>query len=168
MSKTDSKPKSLVVFFSHEGNTSFIARKIAELTGSDILELKPRKQLASKASASRFFWGGAKVYMRTKPELKKFKLDPNDYDVLFIGTPVWAWTFAPPLRTFFADHDLSGKKVALFISHGGGPKKAMERFRKAVSKAEVLGEFDYFDPVKRGKRKDCEKKLKKWLRDLSY
>jgi flavodoxin len=158
-----SDKKVLVVYFSHEGNTKFVAEKIAKLADGDILELIPKKPLAAKEGVGKFFWGGSKVYMRTKPELKKFKIDPTDYDVLFIGTPVWAWTFAPPLRTFFSDVELKKKKIALFACDEGGLRQTFEKMKKELPGNEFLGEIDFFAPVKTGKERKAEKELAKWV-----
>ena len=157
-------PRILVVYFSHEGNTKFVAEKIAKLAEADIQPLVPKKQLASKTSSSKFFWGGAKVYMRTKPELKKLAKNPKDYDVLFIGTPVWAWTFAPPLRTFFSEIRLKDKKIALFACDEGGLGKTFEKMKAEMPGNEFIGEMDFFAPVKTGTEKKAEKQLEKWVK----
>lgn len=86
--------------------------------------------------------------MKEIPELEPFKVKPDDYDMVFLGSPVWAWTFTPPVRAFLVKHDLSGKKVALFLCHGGGPGKAAGKLREAVS-GTVLGEILLRDPLKR-------------------
>ncbi|HQP91981.1 MAG TPA: flavodoxin, partial [Candidatus Omnitrophota bacterium] len=86
--------KKLIVFYSLDGNTRFIARAIAESTGADMMELQPRVQPELKGFM-KYLWGGRQVFMKEKPQLLSFQKNPQDYDLIFIGTPVWAFTYAP-------------------------------------------------------------------------
>jgi flavodoxin len=135
------KKRLLVVYYSYEGNTRFIAESIAKELGADIQELKPIKDIKSKGF-SKYMWGGRQVVTKKRPELQPLEKNPENYDVIFIGTPVWAFTFAPALRTFFSEHPLKAKKVALFMCHGGGPKEAMAKFEAEVSNSTIIGKLD--------------------------
>jgi multimeric flavodoxin WrbA len=55
--------------------------------------------------------------MRTKPELQPFDLDPEEYDVIIIGMPVWAFTMTPAVRSFLNKVKLKDKKIGLFSCH---------------------------------------------------
>ncbi|MHA2009864.1 MAG: flavodoxin family protein [Promethearchaeota archaeon] len=81
--------KVLVVFYSLTGNTKLIAESIKDALDTDILELKPVKEL-NPEGGSKFFWGGYQSTMKLKPKLKDFDLNPLEYDLIIIGTPVWA------------------------------------------------------------------------------
>src|SRR5690606_26672866 len=105
MADQTGKPKILIVYYSHDGNTAFIAESIAEALEADILELRPRRIIKSK-DFMKFTWGEHEVVMQMRPELDDLDKDPHRYDIIFLGTPVWAWSFAPPLRTFFAENEL--------------------------------------------------------------
>ena len=63
--------KKLVIFYSLERNTAFVAEAIAEAIDAEILELKPKKDLNPK-SFLRFFWGGMQVVFKIKPALMEF------------------------------------------------------------------------------------------------
>ncbi len=139
--------KKLVVYYSLEGNTKMVAEAVAEAAEADLIRLVPSEQ-PSKSGAARYFWGGRAAIMKKAPKLEPLEFTPEDYDLVFLGTPVWAWTFAPPLRSFLRDHDLSGKKVALFCCHGGGPGKAMEKLESAVA-GEVVSKTLFRDPLSR-------------------
>ena len=136
----------LVVYYSFEGNTRFIAEAIAKELGADIQELKPVKDLKSKGF-SKYIWGGRQVMANKQPELMPLDKRPEDYDVIFIGTPVWVYTFAPALRTFFAQHPLKGKMVALFMCHGGGPKGAMAKTEAMLAGNTIIGRIDFEEPL---------------------
>ncbi|MFX1310455.1 MAG: flavodoxin family protein, partial [Promethearchaeota archaeon] len=86
--------KVLVVYYSLTGNTKMIAEAIAESIDSDILELKPVKELNAE-SGMKYFWGGFQATMKKKPKLEEFDINPLDYELIILGTPVWAWTISP-------------------------------------------------------------------------
>ncbi|MFH1472213.1 MAG: hypothetical protein ABIF85_04880 [Nanoarchaeota archaeon] len=71
--------------------------------------------------------------MREKPALLPFDKDPKDYDMIFIGTPVWAFSYSAPFNTFFHETELKNKKIALFICHGGGKKRHVWRHAQSAS-----------------------------------
>jgi menaquinone-dependent protoporphyrinogen IX oxidase len=83
------------------------------------------------------------VLLKKKPELAPYQFDPEIYDLIIIGTPVWAWSFAPPLRTFFNDHSLEDKKVALFITHQGGPGKTLANMETELPNARIIAKRDF-------------------------
>ncbi len=138
--------KILIIYYSLEGNTKLIADNIARALNADVLRLTPVKDLKSDGGA-KFFWGGKQVMMRQKPKLKPFDKDPLKYDVIFIGTPVWVSTFAPALRSFFSATKLSGKKIALFCTSGGGKSKAIDNMKKILVGNEILGGIEFQEPL---------------------
>lgn len=118
--------KDLVVFYSLEGNTEYVAEKIREKTGADILKLIPKKKYRDKGF-SKFVWGGFSTIMAEKPELNEISTDLSQYERIIIGFPVWASSFAPPIRTFAEDHKdvLKEKKLVAFACQSGnGAEKA--------------------------------------------
>ena len=85
--------------------------------------------------------------MGRKPPLEPFAVDPDDYDLLFIGTPVWAYTYAPALRSFFSQARLHAKEVALYCCHEGGPGQTLAHMRRALPTHDILGEADFLEPL---------------------
>jgi len=157
-------PRILVVYYSFEGNTRLIAQAIAAATGAETLELTPRKEIATHGFM-KFFWGGRQAVMKIQPELEPFEVDPKIYDLLFIGTPVWAFTYALPLRAFFSKCCLAGKKVAFFCCNDGGKGKTFENFRKALNGNEILGEIEFVAPLKRN-REQAVSRAKEWASQI--
>ena len=139
--------KILVVFYSFEGNTKLIAQNIAEETGADILELKPKKEI-EKRGFMKYVWGGKAVMTKSEPELRPFDIVPGRYDVLFIGTPVWAWSYAPALNTFFSNYRISGKKIGLFCCYAGGKGGIFDKMKKALEGNLIAGKIAFKDPLK--------------------
>ena len=156
--------KILVVYYSLTGNNKYIAEIIKEKVNADILELKPTKELNPKG-AMKFLWGGFQATMHKKPELEPINLDPLSYDIIFIGTPVWAWTISPPVRTFLSKYDFSGKNVALWISSGGGPGKTLNRFCDTLKDSNILGKIAFVDPLKNSPE-EAKQKTIEWVTNL--
>lgn len=160
----DLMKKILIVYYSFEGNTEFIAEAIASEIGADIERLKPVKDLKSKGF-SKFVWGGRQVAMKKKPELEPLDKNPDDYDVLIIGTPVWASTFTPAIRSFLASYPLKGKKIALFCTHQGGPKNTLDNLEAALEGNTIIGRLDLPHVLKRGPEQKKADAIK-WARGI--
>ena len=125
--------KTLVLFYSYEGNTKKIAELIANNIGADIEEIKPVNEMRAKGFG-KYMWGGAQVVMKKRPALKSLQVNLKEYDTIFLGSPVWASTFSPPVYSLLENGYLTGKKIAFFHCHEGGPGKAEEHARTAIEK----------------------------------
>lgn len=110
--------KPLVVYYSFSGSTKALAEEIARQTGADIWELIPKKpydfsyNTASKEARNEI----ARGYC---PELLGGLGPIDQYDVIFIGSPNWFKSIAPPVLSFLKQHDFSKKTVVSFCTHGG-------------------------------------------------
>ena len=105
--------KALVVYYTRTGNTKFVAETIAAELGADIeeiMDLKKRQGTLGWLSAGRDAMGAKET------GIAQTKRTPTDYDLIIIGQPVWAGNPTPAIRTYLNKNDLSGKKVALFLS----------------------------------------------------
>lgn len=125
--------KSLVLYYSFEGNTENIAKAIATGIDADIEMVKPVKELKSKGF-SKFIWGGSQVVMGKKPKIQPINVNIETYDFILIGTPIWAGTYAPPIKTLIENEYIKNKKVAYFYTHEGGHSKAMAKAKESISK----------------------------------
>ncbi|HHV71097.1 MAG TPA: flavodoxin [Clostridia bacterium] len=155
--------KKLVVYYSLEGNTKFIAEVIADKIGAELLELKPQTEINSRGFL-KYFVGGRQSLFKQSPKLESLTKNPQDYDLLFIGTPVWAWNYAPPLRSFFSSVKLSGKKIALFCCCQGQKGKTFAEMRKALAGNEILGEKEFFNPL--NNRNENKKTAEEWAKQI--
>lgn len=144
--------KRLVIFYSFEGNTRYIAKNIAEAAEADILELKPVKDIKS-TGFMKYLWGGKQVVTGSQPELSKITVDFDKYDIIFIGTPVWAFSFAPAFNSFFSNYKIEGKKVALFCCNGGNKGKTFINMKEKLKGNKILGEIEFQEPVKENEEK---------------
>lgn len=139
--------KSLVVFYSLEGNTKVIANTIAEVTGATLLELKPIKDVSS-SGFSKYIWGGKQVVFKEKPQLQPFNIDPNAYDTIIFGTPVWAGSYAPALNTFLNQFPLKNKRIGIFSCFGGSSGKTHENIKNIIPQNTFIGDMGFKEPKK--------------------
>lgn len=156
--------KKLVVFYSFEGNTRYIAENIAKSINADILEIKPKNDVKSKG-LMKYFFGGKQVVLGQKPELEELDKDPNEYDFIFFGTPVWAFSYVPAFKTFFSEVKISRKKVALFCCNGGNKGKTFVNMKIELKDNDIVGEIEFIDPIK-GEEKKAEEAAK-WAQKVT-
>lgn len=135
--------KKLVAYFSASGVTAKVADKLADAVGADIHEIRPKIPY-TKADLN---WMNKKsrssIEMNNKvfrPEIAESDVCIDDYDVIFLGFPIW-WYVAPTIiNTFLEQYDFSGKKIILFATSGGSKfGKTAEELKVSVSQdAEII------------------------------
>lgn len=159
------KPKKiLLVFYSFEGNTRLVANILAENLQAKILELKPLKDVPPKG-LSKHLWFGKQIIAKGKPDLKPYDKNPAEFDLIIIGTPVWAFTYTPAIRSFLAAHGLKNKDIALFCTHNGAPGKCLLHMREELAGNNIIGEED-FRRVKSTAKAELEKRCLDWVNQL--
>lgn len=112
-------PKMLVLYYSQTSNTKTVAQEIATRLHADIEEitLVEPYDTAFQATIERCKADREKGIL---PEIKPLKSNVADYDVVFIGYPIWFGTYAPPIASLLDKIDLSGKTVVPFCTFGSG------------------------------------------------
>ena len=122
MSKGKSNNKILVTYFSATGTTARVAEKLANATGGELYAITPAKSYTSANLDWNDKQSRSSVEMndpKSRPAIKGRKENIADYDVIFIGYPIW-WDLAPRIiNTFIESHDLKGKTVIPFATSGG-------------------------------------------------
>ena len=157
---------TLVVYFSFDGNTKFIAEEIAKTINADIIELKTSKKYPTEGF-QKYFWGGKSVVFGDKPKLTNESIDLNAYETIIIGTPVWARSYTPPIKSFISEYEIKGKRIALFASHGGdGADKCFAKLKEALPGNTFIGEVDFTEP-KRTPEVSLEKAVR-WAGGLAF
>lgn len=133
-----SPEKVLVVYYSWGGNTRVAAEAVAQTTGGTLAEIKAVKPYPADCSA---------CVDQAKKEIKENyrpaitvqpTVDVSQYDVILVGSPNWWSTIAPPVATFLTSNKLAGKKVATFVTHGGGGMARCERGASRLSKGATM------------------------------
>ena len=122
MNSMQSNHKVLVAYFSATGVTARAAQKVAEATGGEVYAITPAKPYTDADLDWNDKQSRSSVEMndpKARPALGGERLDVSEYDVVFIGYPIW-WNQAPRLiNTFIESHNLKGKTVIPFATSGG-------------------------------------------------
>jgi flavodoxin len=127
--------KTLVVYYSRSGNTKKVAGMIARQLGADLEELV---DLKGRAGLLGWLRAGRDAMKDRTTDLGPLGHDPGDYDVIVVGSPVWAAHPAPAVNTFLNSQDLSGKQVALFCTMAGnGGEETCANMKSILRGAEV-------------------------------
>lgn len=110
---------TLIAFFSWGGNTRYIAQRIAEQTGADVLELELAEPYSSDYSTV-LDEAQRDQAAQARPALASTVDDMDGYGTVLLGYPNWWASIPMPIATFLESYDFSGKLVVPFCSHGGG------------------------------------------------
>ncbi len=119
--------KTLIAYYSRTGNTKQVAETLAEKLDADIDEIKDMKD---RSGIVGWLMGGKDAFRENTTEIA-FKKDPKDYDLVVIGTPVWAGTMTPAVRMYLKNNF---KKVAFFCTYGGSEGKTFAEMQKISKK----------------------------------
>lgn len=148
--------KTLVVYYSLDGNCKLIAEAVAEAAGAKVLRVSPVKDITLKGFF-KYFVGGMQASMKKRPELKPFDENPLDYDTVFVGSPVWGSNMTPAIRSFLTRYDWTGRKLAFFTCSGGPDEKVLGALKALVPGAKVLGTANFVQPLTNDKRSAVER-----------
>ncbi len=122
---TSMKNAILVVYYSWSGNTRKIAEIVAHKTGGTLFEIEPVQPYTTDYRAA-VIQAKEEIKADFRPELKAMP-EISSYKVVFLGTPIWWHTMAPPLATFIERFNLNGKTIVPFHTHGGGGVGTFEK-----------------------------------------
>jgi len=154
--------KKLVAYFSASGVTADVAAMLAKVAGADLFEIKPE----APYTAADLDWTNKKsrstIEMNdpaSRPAIKEKLANMSDYDVIFVGFPIW-WYVAPTIiNTFLESYDFAGKTIVPFATSGGsGMGKTVAVLEKVAPKAN-------FKPGKMLNRAS-ETDMENWVRSL--
>lgn len=168
----------LVVFYSRigdnyavgnisKGNTHIVAEMIADKTGGRLFEIEPVNPYPEDYTEC------TEVAKREKEEdarpAIKNDIPVEDYDVIFIGYPIW-WGDAPmPLHTFIDKHNWNGKIVIPFCTHeGSGLAGTEEIMRNSCKGSTVLRGLAIKGTVTQNQQDNARNSINSWLDGLNF
>ena len=118
---TLSTQKALVAYFSATGTTKKVAENLAKALNADLYEIKPAVPYTAEDLNWRDKTSRSSVEMSneaSRPEMAENDISVKEYDVIYLGFPIW-WGTAPRIvKTFLEKHDFSNKKIVLFATSG--------------------------------------------------
>lgn len=124
--------KTLVVYYTYGGETKKAAEYIASNIGSDLLPLSP---IEDDKPIKPIPWPGPQITLVKKTKLEDITgVNWDEYQLVFIGSPVWANTVSPPVHSFIKDIPFENKDIALFSMNDGKENKCLKVMEKVVSR----------------------------------
>ena len=128
--KENKEMKVLVAYFSATGVTKGVAQQLAEVAGADLHEIKPAQAYTDADLDWHNKQSRSSVEMKDKssrPDITAKLQNMKDYDVVYVGFPIWWYTCPTIINTFMEAYDFQGKTVIPFATSGGSSiKKACE------------------------------------------
>lgn len=155
---------SATPYYDGYGATEYLAQHIHEKVGGDIEKITPKKDYPTsyQDTADQAKEENDKDQ---RPEFNALSVNPEDYDVIFVGYPMWWYTLPMVMYTFFDTYDFSGKTIIPFNTHeGSGDGGTYDTIKKFEPKATVLDGFN----VNGGSADSADSDLDKWLAGLKY
>lgn len=149
--------KSIIIYYTLEGNTKYAAEILAKILDSDLLELTPTKPIKS-LGFSKYIWGGKQVVMNDKPKLKPYKYNPDQYELTILASPIWASHFTPVFSTFLRDNTIKGNIALIASNRGGDCTKAFNILEQQLKNNKIIGTLDLISPL--NNKEETIKKLK--------
>lgn len=156
--------KSLVAYFSASGVTKGVAVKLAKVINGDLYEIKPEQPYTSDDLNWMNKNSRSSIEMKDKssrPAISGRIDNMEDYDIVYIGFPIW-WYVAPTIiNTFLESYDFSGKTVIPFATSGGsGLGNTVSELKTSCSKSTKWLEGERFSGS------ISEKELENWINKL--
>ena len=153
--------KTALVYYSLDGNCAFAAEQIKKQLDAELIRLHTLDE-KKRSFIGKLFWGCGMVFRGKKPKLKPWTFDPQRYELIIIGMPVWASSPAPPILSFLSEAGINGKKIALFFCHGGGMGNAPEKLKPYLNGNEIIAEADFKYLIKN--REELKDKIADWVK----
>lgn len=154
--------KILVAYYSNSGNTHTLAQQIQKATNADIFRIEVKtpypsdyQGLLNKAKEE--------ITNNEKPALKTILQNLAQYDIIFIGSPNWWGTIAPPVTSFLSKGNFSGKTIVTFVTYGGsGMAKCESDVKKLCPGAKILDGL----AINGSHVQNATPRIQKWLNEI--
>ena len=156
--------KQLVLYYSETGTTKVVAEELQKQIGADIEAI----EVVTPYSGN--FQETIQRYQRERqsgetPALKPLKSKISDYDVIFLGYPIWGGIYAMPIITLIKENDFAGKTIVPFCTFGsGGLNTSADALKEALPKATVKCGYG----VRAARVAAVAKELDRFLKENGY
>jgi flavodoxin len=149
--------KKLIVYYSRSGHTEQVAKEIAARCRADADRICDDG--VDRSGLRGYLCSGWQAFSGATPAIHRATKNPAEYDLVVIGTPVWNWSLAAPVRTYARRHAGKFKQVAFFCTEGGsGDRRVFDELQRIcgrpplatiVVKEHDLEPSEHAQPMKR-------------------
>ena len=156
--------KSLVLYFSETGTTKTVAQELQKQLNADIESIEAVQPYSGNFQETIQRSQQERQNGKT-PDLKPLKSKIANYDIIFLGYPIWFGTYAMPIATLVKENNFAGKTIVPFCTFGsGGLNTSTEDLKKALPQAKILTGYG----VRTARVKAAEKELDRFLKENGY
>ena len=156
--------KKLVLYYSENGTTKAVAEEIQKQVGADIEAIEAVEPYSGDFQAT-IQRSGKERESGQSPAIKPLAKKIADYDVIFLGYPIWFGTYAMPIVTLVKEQDFAGKTVVPFCTFGsGGLNTSTADLKKALPKATIQDGYG----VRTARVASAAKELNRFLIEEGY
>ena len=156
--------KKLVLYYSETGSTKTVAEELQKQLNADIEAIEAVKPYSGNFQET-MQRGQREMQSGEMPALKPLKSKTADYDVIFLGYPIWFGTYAMPIATLVKDNDFAGKTIVPFCTFGsGGLNTSSDALTKALPKAKIQKGYG----VRTARVAAAAKELDRFLKENGY
>lgn len=153
--------KTLLIYYSLEGNTGFVADILSKYDNIDVEQLKPQKE-PPKDGFGKFVVGGGSALFHTDPKLLPVKAHLDDYKNIILAFPIWAGTYPPAIGAFLKQYPFRGKNVRIIACSGGGDaEKAFVKIKEKVPGNTVTRTLSLISPLQH--QEDTKELIIGWM-----
>ena len=153
-----------MLYYSETGTTKTVAQELQKQLGADIESIEAVEPYSGDFQKT-MQRGQREMQSGELPALKPLKSKLADYDVIFLGYPIWFGTYANPIATLVKDNDFAGKTIVPFCSFGsGGLNTSVDALKKALPKANIKDGYG----VRTARVKAAAKELDRFLKENGY
>ena len=157
------KQKVLVLYYSQTGTTQAVAEELQKQLGADIERIEAVNPYDGDFQATIDRCRG-EMESGELPELNPIQANLADYDVIFIGYPIWFGTYAMPVATLVKENDFAGKTVVPFCTFGSGGGASWKNLKEALPKADIRQGYG----VRQARIEAAPKELDRFLIENGY
>ena len=156
--------KVLVLYYSETGTTKTVAQELQKQLQVDIESIEAVEPYSGNFQET-IQRGQREMQSGKTPELKPIKSKIANYDIIFLGYPIWFGTYAMPIATLVKENDFAGKTIVPFCTFGsGGLNTSTEALKKALPNATIKNGYG----VRSARVKAAEKELDRFLKENGY
>lgn len=139
----------VVVYYTLHGHTRKVAEEICSalrespvVGGITALELSVAKPRSADDRQS-YVWCQEEVWMPAEPVIHHDEYTFSKADLIVLGTPVWAGSISPPIRSFLRQHEFFRKAVALFCTYDGRAGACLGDMRALLLGSDIVAESSF-------------------------
>lgn len=156
--------KQLVLYYSETGTTKTVAQELQKQLGADIEEIEAVVPYSGNFQET-IQRGQREMQNGEMPAIKPLKKKMADYDIIFLGYPIWFGTYANPIITLVKEQDFAGKTIVPFCTFGsGGLNTSSDALKKALPKATIKKGYG----VRTARVNAAAKELDRFLKENGY